>query len=164
MVLHLWHPGSPFADTARLAVTALPVRDPSLAVLYLQPVAESCRLAREFAHEALTSWGLDDAAVYNGKLVVNELVTNAVERSASDQGITIKLFLSDFGQPIVEVTDEVDAKPEVRTPAPDSVRGRGLLLVESSCESWGTNPLAGGGKVVWAVLPGSIERQARPPS
>lgn len=120
--------------------------------LDLDPVPEACRCARHLAEDALTSWGLDEAAVYTGKLVVNELVTNALDVSSDEQRITLRLLLGDNGLPVVEVQDEVDEKPEQQQPDSCTERGRGLLLVENLCKRWGTNPVAGGGKVVWAEL------------
>jgi anti-sigma regulatory factor (Ser/Thr protein kinase) len=142
------------ANFTRLAVTTMTLPDdPYVFALDLLPVQESCRCARRLAREALTSWGMDEAAIYNGVLVVNELVTNALAASTPSQTIFLRLFLGENGLPIVEVRDEVDDKPAIQEPNSDAEGGRGLFLVEKLCERWGTNPVAGGGKVVWGELP-----------
>jgi hypothetical protein len=96
-------------------------------------------------------------------------VTNAVAESTDGQTITLRTFLGDGGLPIIEVRDDVDDKPIPRQAEADDETGRGLTLVTALTNRWGTNPVDGGGKVVWAELPGPEElpdqRLAdRPPS
>jgi anti-sigma regulatory factor (Ser/Thr protein kinase) len=128
--------------------------------LALKPVPEACPLARRLAEEALGFWGYDAQTVYHGKLVVNELVTNAVRASATGQEISLRIFIGDSGLPIIEVWDDADEMPIKHEPDPMAETGRGVFLVENFTRSWGTNPVAGGGKVVWAELE-PIRRQGR---
>jgi len=134
-------------------VSALPQFDDAfIFTLALSPTPEACLLARQVAEEALGFWGLDAQAVYNGKLVVNELVTNAVRASSADQAITLRIFIGDGGLPVVEVWDDADEEPARCEPGPMAEGGRGIFLVEHFTRRWGTKPAAGGGKVIWAEL------------
>ena len=126
-------------------------RDPSVVTLPLKPVPQAALLAREAVENAFRSWGYGDH-IDAGKLVANELVANAVAASAPDQEITMRTFLGDEGKPVVEVWDAVDEEPELRHPADDDESGRGLILIAALANRWGTNPLVGGGKVVWAEI------------
>jgi anti-sigma regulatory factor (Ser/Thr protein kinase) len=126
--------------------------DPLIFTLALKPVPQAPRLARETITTALEFWGSDEQRVDAGKIVATELVSNAVEHSAEEQEITLRTFLGDDGLPVVEVWDDVDAEPVFRQPGEDEESGRGLLLVDAFSTRWGTNPVVGGGKVVWAVL------------
>ncbi|MBO2448421.1 ATP-binding protein [Actinomadura barringtoniae] len=104
------------------------------------------------AEETLAFWGLDAQTVYNGKLVVNELVTNALQASVVGQEITLRIFIGDSGLPVVEVWDDVEQKPAKNEPDPLAESGRGVFLIEHFTRTWGSNPTADGGKVVWAEL------------
>ncbi len=46
------------------------------------------------------------------------------------------------------VTDGSPVLPRWVPGGPDATSGRGLMLVESLANSWGTTPLSGGGKTV----------------
>ena len=134
-------------------MTATPQFDDAfIFTLALSPVLEACLLARQAAEEALTLWDFDAQTVYNGKLVVNELVTNAVRASSAGQRIFLRIFIGDSGLPIIEVWDEVDEKPTKRDAGPLAEGGRGVFLVEHFTQRWGSSSTAGGGKVVWAEL------------
>jgi anti-sigma regulatory factor (Ser/Thr protein kinase) len=86
------------------------------------------------------------------RTVVSELATNAV-RHGSQIGdpVIIRAYLLD-GRPIVEVWDKSDAQPVVCDPDLTAETGRGLLLMEALVHAWGSRPLVGGGKVVYAIL------------
>jgi anti-sigma regulatory factor (Ser/Thr protein kinase) len=129
-----------------------PPDDPFVFTLALKPVPQAARLARETIAVALALWQSDEQRVDTGKLLVSELVTNAVAASADDQEITLRTFLGDDGRPVIEVWDAVDEEPVLRQTDQDDESGRGLMLVEALAKRWGTNAVVGGGKVIWAVL------------
>lgn len=125
--------------------------DPFIFTLALKPVPQAVVHAREMIAFALEHWGFGGDRVHFGKLVVSELVTNAVAASRDDQFITLRAFLGERA-PVVEVWDESEAPPVPRSAAEQDETGRGLLLVEMFVNRWGTNKVTGGGKVVWAEL------------
>ncbi|AQA12774.1 ATP-binding protein [Streptomyces malaysiensis] len=108
-------------------------------------------LARADLRKALAGWGLiavEEAAL----LVLSELITNAV-RHARVPGRQIETRYLDQGDKVrIEVHDAADQLPKLRTPTPESVRGRGLVLVETLADQWGVTPRPAVGKAVWAVL------------
>ncbi|MEU0137210.1 SpoIIE family protein phosphatase [Streptomyces sp. NPDC006296] len=103
--------------------------------------------ARRRAAAQLTRWGLDDA-VFTTELVVSELVTNAI-RHGSDP---IRLRLIRDTALVCEVFDGSSTAPHLRRARTDDEGGRGLLLVASLTERWGTR-YTGAGKAIWAEQP-----------
>ncbi|MFH9616391.1 SpoIIE family protein phosphatase [Streptomyces pratensis] len=109
--------------------------------------------ARKRASAQLTAWGLDDA-VFTTELVVSELVTNAIRYG----GDPIRLRLIRDTALICEVFDGSSTAPHLRRARIFDEGGRGLLLVASLTERWGTR-YTGTGKTIWAEqpLPGTKE-------
>ncbi len=101
--------------------------------------------------KALAGWGLiavEEVAL----LVLSELITNAV-RHARVPGRHIETRYLHQGDKVrIEVHDAADQLPKLRTPTPESVHGRGLVLVETLTDQWGVTPRATVGKAVWAVF------------
>ena len=83
-------------------------------------------------------------------LLTSELVTNALQHGSGDIAMTID---RSPGQLIVDVQDESSEQPVVRATGLDSIKGRGLLLIETLANSWGVRQRPGGkGKSVWFAL------------
>jgi len=121
-----------------------------VARLLLRPVREQLGEARQWAREyllrlpvAVTSAALDDAL-----LLVNELVSNAIEHGRPPQ--TLRLAHDDDGCLLVEVDDRSVSGAVARVP--DEKGGRGLVLVAGVATAWGQTERADG-KTVWAELP-----------
>ncbi|MFD5384886.1 ATP-binding protein [Streptomyces sp. NPDC127074] len=116
-------------------------------------------LARADLRKALAGWGLiaiEEVAL----LVLSELITNAV-RHARVPGRQIETRYLHQGDKVrIEVHDAADQLPKLRTPTPESVRGRGLVLVETLADQWGVTPRAAVGKAVWAVLTLPVDKRA----
>ncbi|SDK89081.1 ATP-binding protein [Streptomyces indicus] len=116
---------------------------------------EAVPRARRMTRERLRGWAVCDETRDLAALVVSELVTNAVVHTAS-RLIVCELH-DDHAADVVRiaVTDE-GCGPD--GPAPHPARdagedhGRGLLLVQAMCRSWGAQE-AGLGLEVWAHLP-----------
>ncbi|GAA1111855.1 ATP-binding protein [Kitasatospora arboriphila] len=90
-------------------------------------------------------------AADNLELVVTELVTNASE--VTGEGATVQMRIrSADGALLVEVIDDCPVAPKPRSPSDDDEEGRGLLLVDSVCTSWGWH-WSDEGKTVWAIVP-----------
>jgi len=89
-------------------------------------------------------------------LVLSELVTNAVQHGGAPIGIRIEC---DGGSVRIEVSDAAGDPAEVSPRhdiSLDGTGGMGLRIIDAVSIGWGAheNP-AGGGKTVWAELPGS---------
>ncbi|QNP61779.1 SpoIIE family protein phosphatase [Streptomyces genisteinicus] len=107
--------------------------------------------ARRHVAAQLEEWGLDDA-VFTTELVVSELVTNAIRYG----GAPIRLRLIRDTALICEVSDGSSTAPHLRRARIFDEGGRGLLLVASLTECWGTR-YGPTGKTIWAeqALPGT---------
>uniref|UniRef100_A0AAU3H4P2 SpoIIE family protein phosphatase n=1 Tax=Streptomyces sp. NBC_01401 TaxID=2903854 RepID=A0AAU3H4P2_9ACTN len=103
--------------------------------------------ARKRAAVQLAAWGLDDA-VFTTELVVSELVTNAIRYG----GDPIRLRLIRDTALICEVFDGSSTAPHLRRARIYDEGGRGLLLVASLTERWGTR-YTSTGKTIWAEQP-----------
>ncbi|MFG2823055.1 ATP-binding protein [Kitasatospora sp. NPDC048365] len=143
--------------------------DPHVVSCTLAPRFEAVRTAREFARSTLQGWGLgelfDDVS-----LVASELVTNALRHAlgaveparlpaqpgphqAPDAMLPIRISLVHRAPQVVcAVSDPSSAGPVAREADFVAESGRGLHLVDSFSRSWGWHPLAGAGKVVWALF------------
>jgi anti-sigma regulatory factor (Ser/Thr protein kinase) len=115
--------------------------------------ADSVKTARDVTRNTLRRWGLhelsDDAA-----LVVSELVTNAVRYAmyaGGRHGIEL-LLMRVAPHVLLAVADPSDEVPTPKEPDFISENGRGLYIVETYSQCWGWDPLARGGKAVWALF------------
>jgi len=114
--------------------------------------------ARGHARNVLHDWGVRGDAADTVELVVSELMTNALQATIClDLRIpaSVRLRLvADRPYILVEVADAAPAPPALQHPEAAAEHGRGLMIVESVCAQWGTYPVAGAGKVVWARVRG----------
>jgi two-component sensor histidine kinase len=81
-------------------------------------------------------------------LLAGELVTNAVRHGAGPVAVSVAW---DGGDVRVEVADESPRWPELKGVDPDSLSGRGLVIVDGLSSRWGVQA-AGAGKKVWFSL------------
>jgi anti-sigma regulatory factor (Ser/Thr protein kinase) len=108
--------------------------------------------ARHLVRIVLRSWGLEDAADA-AEIIASELVTNAVAASAAAGHPVIGLRLTRRTcSLLVQVWDACPGLPEPRLGPADALGGRGLVLVEALADRWGTEPVDGGGKTVFAEI------------
>lgn len=93
---------------------------------------------------------MDQGATEIGTLLISEIVTNAVRRSRSH---SVRVIVEEPrpDQLRVAVVDKSRRMPEVDIVGPDSIGGRGLLLVDALSDRWGTDLLPWG-KRVWAEI------------
>lgn len=108
----------------------------------------SVRQARRFCVALFLRWQLDHQVADAARLVVNELVTNALLYGGSP----VELVLRRTGTMLyVEVFDASGHLPRRRLASTEDEGGRGLHLVASLSQRWGVRP-AGDGKAVWAAI------------
>jgi anti-sigma regulatory factor (Ser/Thr protein kinase) len=104
--------------------------------------------ARNAVARQLARWGLD-ALVDHARVMVSELVTNAV-RHAHGRHIGLRLVRS--STLTCEVEDEDHTLPTLLEADCGDEYGRGLRVVSSLAREWGTSG-TGTGKTVWFELP-----------
>lgn len=104
--------------------------------------------ARRLAGTHLRRWGIpDDDGV--AVLLVSELVTNALRYGMQPMRMVVRQAENGLR---VEIHDgRTGEPPRVRRPLPDSVTGRGMMLVDALASRWGWAEF-GGAKQVWFEL------------
>jgi two-component sensor histidine kinase len=112
--------------------------------------------ARQRLGPLLEMWGLSPDDQQSTLLVMNELVTNAVEHAQTPLQLDVTLTGNALQ---VEVRDESTAAPRLHEIDPKSCRGHGLRVVAGLSSSWNWNP-SGRGKSVRATLPLTSGRTA----
>jgi anti-sigma regulatory factor (Ser/Thr protein kinase) len=114
----------------------------------LSPRASNVARARAFTRDHLEQHHLP-YLVDDVRLVVSELVTNAVVHARTQIVVTIQ------GMPScvrLQVTDRSTEAPAPRLAHDADVGGRGLQVVERYASDWGTE-LGDNDKSVWALFP-----------
>lgn len=125
--------------------------------LALGPLPGAPGCARAHARAVLLSWDIPGTVIGDIELAVSELVTNAVQATwrlnlTVPEPVTVRM--ADEGQDVlVEVSDASTEKPAPFTPRDAIEGGRGLLIVASLSDEWGSYPRGPAGKVVWARMP-----------
>jgi len=105
---------------------------------------------RRWVGETVTAWGLGKAAE-SAEQIAGELTTNALVHTHGQPPITLLLMYA-AGTVRLEVRDDDSVNlPARKNPAPTDERGRGLIIIESLADRWGTR-VTGVGKSVWAEL------------
>ena len=105
--------------------------------------------ARRFVDEVLSRWRCE-AVLDDVKLLVSELVTNAVVHAGSEVAVAVRLLPDAVRIEVVDRSSATTLRPSV--PAESAESGRGLLLVETMASAWGVEPMDGG-KAVWFEVP-----------
>jgi serine phosphatase RsbU (regulator of sigma subunit)/anti-sigma regulatory factor (Ser/Thr protein kinase) len=119
------------------------------AVMSFAPDAQAPRLARRFIGDVLAGH-IDEGSVEVARLLVSELVTNAVVHAAS--AVEVEVAVDEAGV-VVRVRD-ADTGPLVSRSGGGSELdegGRGFMLVDRLAHAWGTEH-GGGRKTVWFRL------------
>jgi anti-sigma regulatory factor (Ser/Thr protein kinase) len=106
------------------------------------------QLVRGFLRSSLETWKLDGLGEIT-ELLASELVANAVVHV----GCPMTVRISRRDDVIrVEVQDESQQLPSIRTPDPTNERGRGVFLVDALATDWGAEVHPDDGKSVWFEL------------
>ena len=106
----------------------------------------SVALARRFTEEVLC--GVPAPIAIEIVLMVSELATNAVVHAAT----AFRLNIERTDKLVrVEVVDGGGGHAFLRSPTDSDVRGRGLQLVDTLSDQWGTTEDGDDGKTVWFV-------------
>ncbi len=117
--------------------------------LPLPPHKIASRQAHQVLRWALSDWCVPIEDADGVRVVLGELVTNALTHSTDV--FTLALRLTD-DLIVIEVRDDNDATPEMGLPGDLAVNGRGMLLVNALSKEWGVRQEKDGGKTVWAEV------------
>ncbi|RPK61831.1 Histidine kinase-, DNA gyrase B-, and HSP90-like ATPase [Streptomyces sp. ADI96-02] len=123
---------------------------------------EEVSFARRSVVERVRAWGfLDEETTEVIRLIISELVTNAVVHGEGPVTITV---LGSPGGLLIDVRDGNRDAPRTGSFGTKNERGRGLALVDALAVRSGWEPL-GRGKRVWAevALPGLRSVGSRTP-
>ena len=120
-------------------------------LLHLEHERRSVTFARRWALRQAAAAGIRGEARAVVELLTSELVANALNHGPPDGRITVGTEVVD-GALEVTVCDQGEKTPVVRHPPPTETGGRGMMLVDMLAASWGTTPLADGGKAVWFTV------------
>ena len=120
----------------------------------LPPTAASVPVARRLVRQLLLGWDArqdhDDAA-----LLVTELVANVVDHVGGTSCLTLEATYSEDWLRLA-VVDCSPARPAVQAPDPQSVRGRGLRMVEVLADRWGCEDHRDGKRVWFELRPARL--------
>jgi PAS domain S-box-containing protein len=95
----------------------------------------------------VSDWGLEQLT-FSTELIVSELLTNAIRHAQPP--IQVRMILDDALS--CEVSDGSSTAPQLRRAGRYDEGGRGLLLVASLADRWGSRPTRTG-KTLWARQP-----------
>jgi serine phosphatase RsbU (regulator of sigma subunit)/anti-sigma regulatory factor (Ser/Thr protein kinase) len=133
--------------------------DVQTAAMSFAPDAQAPRLARRFVGDVL-SGRTDDGSVEVARLLVSELVTNAVVHAAS----AVEVEVAADGAGVVVRVRDADTGPLVSRAGGGTELdegGRGFMLVDRLAHTWGTEH-SGGRKTVWFRLASDDEGATAP--
>jgi signal transduction histidine kinase len=121
---------------------------PQLLTMSMPPHQEGPSLARRFVAHALTLVGLEEDEP-DAALVVSELVGNACRYARTRVTIRVEVEADDGLR--IEIEDDGPGMPRLRPAEPVDTAGRGLQIVSTIADRWGTTSTEGG-KFVWVEL------------
>ncbi|MFD5065404.1 SpoIIE family protein phosphatase [Streptomyces sp. NPDC058394] len=117
---------------------------------------EAAPIARAAARRQLEAWGVDEETAYTAQLIVSELVGNAVRYGAPP----LQLRLIFERMLTCEVSDTATSAPQVKHARTIDETGRGLFIIASLADQWGTRYQTQG-KTVWAEQPTGLSTEHR---
>lgn len=117
---------------------------------------EAAPIARAAARRQLETWGMDEETAFTTELIVSELVGNAVRYGTPP--LRLRLILERMLT--CEVSDTATSAPQVKHARTIDETGRGLFIIASVADQWGTRYQAQG-KTVWAEQPTGMSAERR---
>ncbi|HSA49916.1 MAG TPA: SpoIIE family protein phosphatase [Yinghuangia sp.] len=135
-----------FDDVALLMARLDALPEDAVASWWLPAEPSVVARARELTRKTMHDWDLE-VLLDVAELLVSELVTNALRYGAGP----IRLRLLRGRALLCEVADAVPALPRLREARDTDEGGRGMQLVTTLAERWGSRR-SGHGKIVWFEL------------
>jgi PAS domain S-box-containing protein len=102
---------------------------------------------RSFVGEQLRAWRVPEETVEELILITSELVTNAFLHGRPPVDLRLRRSGTEV---VLEVQDRAAVRPRRRLAHEDDEHGRGMLIVSTLADAWGTRSI-GTGKSVWAT-------------
>ncbi|MEU0878126.1 ATP-binding protein [Lentzea sp. NPDC005914] len=123
---------------------------PASVVLDLE-VEPAIALSALRGHVAGTLRDLGEDHRYDVLLIVTELVSNVLDHTPGTG--RLRILQQNAGCEVtIEVDDRSPAQPVYGRSRLGCDRGRGIVVVDNLARAWGTRPLPGGGKTVFASV------------
>ncbi|GGM28770.1 SpoIIE family protein phosphatase [Dactylosporangium sucinum] len=121
--------------------------DEQSVIRHIPAEERAVRDARRLVGTTLRRWSAPPRVVDDMTLVVSELAANAVLHGRPPIQLRLRRTATHV---VLELHDTAPYLPRKQRPTPDDEHGRGLQLVASLCDRWGTRPTADG-KAVWCM-------------
>jgi anti-sigma regulatory factor (Ser/Thr protein kinase) len=148
--------GHPTGETQMLFARTKALPQDRVLTRALPAGPEAAPIARAAARRQVEAWGMDEETAFTTELIVSELVGNAVRYGAPP----LQLRLIFERMLTCEVSDTATSAPQVKHARTIDETGRGLFIVASVAEQWGTRYRTQG-KTVWAEQPTGLSTERR---
>ncbi|MGW1068119.1 ATP-binding protein [Streptomyces aureus] len=112
----------------------------------MEPAGVHVAQARRTTATVLSQWSVPDALTEDARLVVSELVSNAITHGAGNVRLQLR---HDDHELRIQVTDDSTKPARRRRASASDLGGRGLQLVARLSLRWG---VADGGRTTYAVI------------
>jgi anti-sigma regulatory factor (Ser/Thr protein kinase) len=155
-IAHALTAGHPTGESQMLLARTKALPQDRVLTLALPADPEAAPIARAAARRQLEAWGMDEETAFTTELIVSELVGNAVRYGAPP--LQLRLVLERMLT--CEVSDTAASAPQVKHARTIDETGRGLFIIASVAEQWGTRYQAQG-KTVWAEQPPGVSAERR---
>ncbi|MER0424921.1 ATP-binding protein [Streptomyces microflavus] len=115
--------------------------------MVMEPAGVHVAQARRTTAAVLRQWSLPDALTEDARIIVSELVSNAITHGSGDVRLQLR---HDNHELRIGVTDDSTAPARQRRAGATDLGGRGLHLVARLSLRWG---VADSGRTTYAVIP-----------
>jgi PAS domain S-box-containing protein len=137
-----------YDDDVTLLLALLPEPPVAAAAVDLPAEPAAVGTGRRFVVARLAEWGCSDELAETARLLVSEVLTNAVRHGIGPINLRLRRSAREL---TVEIADRAAGLPHQRLAEEADESGRGLQLVEALTVCWGTRPTEEG-KSVWFTL------------
>ncbi|MET7518268.1 ATP-binding protein [Streptomyces sp. NPDC005480] len=144
-IAHALPDGNRAGETLMLLARTKALPKDRVLTLSLPAGPEAAPIARAAARRQLEAWGVDEETAFTTELIVSELVGNAVRYGTPP----LQLRLIFERMLTCEVSDTATSAPQVKHARTIDETGRGLFIIASLADQWGTR-FQTQGKTVWA--------------
>ncbi|MGW1711177.1 SpoIIE family protein phosphatase [Streptomyces sp. NPDC002206] len=155
-IAHALAGGNRAGETLMLLARTKALPKDRVLTLSLPAGPEAAPVARAAARRQLEAWGVDEETAFTTELIVSELVGNAVRYGVPP----LQLRLIFERMLTCEVSDNATSAPQVKHARTIDETGRGLFIIASLADQWGTR-FQTQGKTVWAEQSTGVSTERR---